>query len=101
MFRAVKHDLLGLKDAATLRVAGPANAEHLVYLQAGFPCDHSSLEPLAARLASECGCLVGVGSMSYPSGRSGTSLSYSGMQPTPTRQPHSEASRAASGSSEE
>lgn len=63
MFRAVKHDLLGLKDAATLRVAGPANAEHLVYLQAGFPCDHSSLEPLAARLASECGCLVGVGCM--------------------------------------
>ena len=46
-----------------MRVAGPANAEHLVYLQAGFPCDHSSLEPLAARLASECGCLVGVGCM--------------------------------------
>jgi hypothetical protein len=63
MFRDVKHDLLGLKDAATLRVAGPAEAEHLVYLQAGFPCDHSSLEPLAARLASECGCLVGVGCM--------------------------------------
>ena len=63
MFRDVKHDLLGLKDAATLRVAGPADAEHLVYLQAGFPCDHSSLEPLAARLASECGCLVGVGCM--------------------------------------
>ena len=61
MFRSVKHDLLGLKGAATLRVAGPADAEHLVYLQAGFPCDHSSLEPLAARLASECGCLVGVG----------------------------------------
>ena len=61
MFCDVKHDLLGLKDAATLRVAGPADAEHLVYLQAGFPCDHSSLEPLAARLASECGCLVGVG----------------------------------------
>ena len=63
MFRDVKHDLLGLKDAGTLRVAGPADAEHLVYLQAGFPCDHSSLEPLAARLASECGCLVGVGCM--------------------------------------
>ena len=50
MFRDVKHDLLGLKDAATLRVAGPVDAEHLVYLQAGFPCDPSSLEPLAAAL---------------------------------------------------
>ena len=61
-FRAVKHDLLGLKDAATLFVAGAADAEHLVYFQAGFPCDQSSFKPLALRL-SACGCLVGVGCM--------------------------------------
>jgi len=63
LFRTVKHDLLGLKDAATLYVAGEPDARHLVYLQAGFPCDHSSFQPLAARLAAECGCLVGVGCM--------------------------------------
>ena len=61
-FRVVKHDLLDLKDAATLYVAGPSNAEHIVYLQAGFPCDHTSFKPLAARLASG-GFLVGVGCM--------------------------------------
>jgi hypothetical protein len=87
-FRVVKHDLLDLKDAATIFVAGPSNAEHIVYLQAGkrfcasdnhchftqhlkflplsivgFPCDHTSLKPLATRLATDCGFLVGVGCM--------------------------------------
>jgi hypothetical protein len=34
-FRVVKHDLLDLKDAGTLFVAGPSHAENIVYLQAG------------------------------------------------------------------
>ena len=62
-FRAVKHDLLELKDAASLYVAGEPDAQRLVLLCAGFPCDHSSFIPLAARLANECGCLVGVSCM--------------------------------------
>ena len=59
-FRVVEHDLLELKDAASLYVAGEPEAQRLVLLCAGFPCDHSSFIPLAARLANECGCLVGV-----------------------------------------
>ena len=62
-FRAVKHDLLELKDAATLYVAGEPDAQRLVVMCAGFPCDHSSFIPLATRLANECGCLVGVSCM--------------------------------------
>ena len=62
-FRAVKHDLLELKDAATLYIAGERDARQIVLLCAGFPCDHSSFIPLAARLANESGCLVGVSCM--------------------------------------
>jgi len=61
-FKAVPHDLLDLEGAGTLFVAGPTDADHLVLLCAGFPDDHSSLAPLARRLA-ERGCLVGVCSM--------------------------------------
>ena len=61
-FKAVPHDLLDLEGAGTLFVAGPTGAENLVLLCAGFPDDHSSLAPLARRLA-ERGCLVGVCSM--------------------------------------
>ena len=61
-FRAVKHALLTLADAGTLFVAGNLDAEHIVFLCAGFPDDHSSFIPLGRRLAAE-GCLVGVSCM--------------------------------------
>lgn len=59
-FQTLRHDLLELKGAATLLVAGDPNAQHVLFFCAGFPCDHSSFAPLAERLASDCGCLVGV-----------------------------------------
>ena len=59
-FRAVPHDLLDLKDAGTLYVAGDARAKHVVFFCAGFPDDHSAFAPLAARLAASRGCLVGL-----------------------------------------
>ena len=59
-FRPVRHDLLELQDAATVFVAGKVDMENVVFFCAGFPCDHSSFIPLAAYLANECGCLVGV-----------------------------------------
>ena len=58
-FRAIAHDLLGVKMAGTIYVTGPPDANNIVCLCAGFPCDQSSLMPLAAHLA-ESGCLVGV-----------------------------------------
>lgn len=59
-FHTVTYALLDIEDAATLYVAGEPSASHVVYLCPGFPCNHSSMLPLAARLA-KCGCLVGVG----------------------------------------
>ncbi|EOD11148.1 hypothetical protein EMIHUDRAFT_214991 [Emiliania huxleyi CCMP1516] len=61
-WRFVRHDLLDLADAGTIWVAGPCDAAHAMFFCAGFPCDHSSFAPLAARFA-EVGCLVGVGCM--------------------------------------
>ena len=62
-FKEIKHDLLGLKDAADLYVAGDPNAKEVLFFCAGFPCDHSSFIPLAASLAREPGVLVGVSCM--------------------------------------
>ena len=61
-WRFVRHDLLDLADAGTIWVAGPCDAANAMFFCAGFPCDHSSFAPLAARFA-EVGCLVGVGCM--------------------------------------
>lgn len=63
MFKEVKHAYLEEKDLGRLFVIGPRDARHLVYMQAGFPDTHEAFMPLAKRLASEAGCLVGVGSM--------------------------------------
>ena len=59
-FRAVSHDLLDLKNAGTLYVAGDPRARHVLFFCAGFPDDHSAFAPLAARLVAERGCLVGL-----------------------------------------
>ena len=48
-FRTIKHDLLGIRSAARLYVAGARDADHHVVLCAGFPCDHSSMLPLPTK----------------------------------------------------
>ena len=52
-FRVVEHDLLELKDAASLYVAGEPEAQRLVLLCAGFPCDHSLLLHPTRRAAGQ------------------------------------------------
>ena len=61
-FRAIEHDLLDFERASTLYVAGPRNSTHVVFFIGGWPDDHRTFLPLAARLA-DSGCLVGVGCM--------------------------------------
>lgn len=59
-FRAIRHDLLNNENAATLCVAGDTNATDIIFFCAGFPCDHASFKPLAKRIVTDNGWLVGV-----------------------------------------